>query len=78
MTTSETPHTSATTHGRPTERRGHVAELLSATVARQPDAVALRIGEARMTYRELDQVTAATAGWLRHRGVGPGDRKSVV
>ena len=78
MTTSETPDTSATTHGRPTERRGHVAELLSATVARQPDAVALRIGEARMTYRELDQVTAATAGWLRHRGVGPGDRVAVL
>ena len=78
MTTSETPDASATTHGRPTERRGHVAELLSATVARQPDAVALRIGEARMTYRELDQVTAATAGWLRHRGVGPGDRVAVL
>ena len=78
MTTSETPDTSATTQGRPTERRGHVAELLSATVARQPDAVALRIGEARMTYRELDQVTAATAGWLRHRGVGPGDRVAVL
>ncbi|PLA45398.1 long-chain-fatty-acid--CoA ligase [Micrococcus luteus] len=55
-----------------------MAELLSATVARQPDAVALRIGEARMTYRELDQVTAATAGWLRHRGVGPGDRVAVL
>ncbi|RUQ40554.1 long-chain fatty acid--CoA ligase [Micrococcus sp. HSID17228] len=55
-----------------------MAELLSATVARQPDAVALRIGEARMTYRELDQVTAATAGWLRHRGVGPGDRVAVM
>lgn len=78
MTNSETPDTSATTVGRPTERRGHVAELLSATVARQPDAVALRIGEARMTYRELDQVTAATAGWLRHRGVGPGDRVAVL
>jgi len=78
VTTSETPDTSATTHGRPTERRGHVAELLSATVARQPDAVALRIGEAGMTYRELDQVTAATAGWLRHRGVGPGDRVAVL
>ena len=78
MTNSETPDTSATTVGRPTERRGHVAELLSATVARQPDAVALRIGEARMTYRELDQVTAATAGWLRHRGVGPGDRVAVM
>ncbi|MCD0174174.1 AMP-binding protein, partial [Micrococcus luteus] len=47
-------------------------------MARQPDAVALRIGEARMTYRELDQVTAATAGWLRHRGVGPGDRVAVL
>ena len=77
-TTSETPDTSTTTPGRPTERRGHVAELLSATVARQPDAVALRVGDARITYRELDQATAATAGWLRARGVQPGDRVAVM
>ena len=60
MTTAET-FTAGSDAGRPTERRGHVAELLSATVARQPDAVALRVGDARITYRELDQATAATA-----------------
>ncbi|MEO4037830.1 long-chain fatty acid--CoA ligase [Micrococcus antarcticus] len=81
MTTSDTPETSAMTldaAGRPTERRGHVAELLAATVARQPDTVALLIGDARMSYRELDQATAVTAGWLRARGVQAGDRVAVM
>jgi long-chain acyl-CoA synthetase len=43
-----------------------------------PDSTALRIGDAAITYAELDQATARVAGLLRERGFEPGDRAGVM
>jgi long-chain acyl-CoA synthetase len=42
------------------------------------DRVALRLGEATTTYRELDHDSARVAGLLRDRGMQPGDRVGVM
>jgi long-chain acyl-CoA synthetase len=42
------------------------------------DRVALRLGEATTTYRELDRDTARVAGLLRDRGTQPGDRVGIM
>ncbi|RYZ40514.1 MAG: amino acid adenylation domain-containing protein, partial [Myxococcaceae bacterium] len=52
-----------------------VASLFAAQVLRTPDAVALIVGDTRLTYRELRQRARAVARELRARGVGP---ESVV
>jgi amino acid adenylation domain-containing protein len=46
--------------------------LFRAQAARTPDAVALEHGDARLTYRELAEKSAALAAELVRRGVGPG------
>lgn len=47
-------------------------ELVGATAARHPDAVAVIAGEEALTYRALWQRSAQLAAQLRARGVGPG------
>ena len=46
-------------------------QLIEAQVARTPDAPAVRFGDARLTYCELDQWANRVAGQLREAGVGP-------
>ena len=46
-------------------------------VARTPDTVALRCHGEAPTYRELAQRVERLAGWLRARGVAPGDRVGI-
>ena len=48
-----------------------VHELFAEQARRTPDAVAVRCGEASLTYRELDRRSNALAGYLRRRGVKP-------
>ena len=49
------------------------------TVARQqPEAPALRLDEAVMTYGQLDERTARVAGRLREYGLEPGDRVGIM
>jgi long-chain acyl-CoA synthetase len=56
----------------------NVATNLSETAARYPDRVALRLDELHLTYRELDDRSARIAGWLRERGMQPGERVGVM
>lgn len=45
--------------------------LIEAQAARTPDAIAVRVGEAALSYRELDQRANQLAWHLRTLGVGP-------
>lgn len=78
MTTPISPAPAADAPDRNDPRRGHLAELLAATVAKVPQATVLIAGEDRMTYRELDDAVAWAAAWLRHQGVGEGDRVALM
>ncbi len=42
-------------------------------VSRGPDAVAASVGQATLTYRELDAESDSLAQWLRAKGFGPND-----
>ncbi len=58
--------------------RASLARLLPDTAALHPDAPVLRLGDATVTYAELDGAAARMAGFLRARGVEPGDRVALV
>src|SRR6516165_466874 len=51
---------------------------LIATAQRTPDRTAIMLDATRMSYAELDEATARLAGFLRARGIGPGDRVGVM
>jgi long-chain acyl-CoA synthetase len=51
----------------------NLASLLTASAARSPDAPAVRLGEAELSYAELDERSARLA-----KGVRPGDRVGVM
>ena len=55
-----------------------LAYNLIGSVQRYPESVALRMGDAVITYAELDQATARVAGLLRERGFEPGDRAGIM
>ncbi|MFF5100348.1 MULTISPECIES: condensation domain-containing protein [Actinosynnema] len=55
-----------------------VPELFSAQAERTPDAVAVRHGGTRLTYRDLDRRSAGVARHLAAAGVGTGDRVGVA
>jgi amino acid adenylation domain-containing protein len=54
-----------------------VHELIAETVARAGDRFAVICGDARLTYRELDQRANRLANHLRRRGIGPEDLVGV-
>lgn len=56
----------------------NLAGHLTASAQRTPDAPALRLGAAVLTYRELDDASARVADQLRMRGLAPGDRVGVM
>ncbi|TCP53546.1 acyl-CoA synthetase (AMP-forming)/AMP-acid ligase II [Tamaricihabitans halophyticus] len=58
---------------RPELRAVNLAELLSQTARRLPDAEAIVSGRVRITWRELDERVDAAAGALRAQGIGHGD-----
>jgi amino acid adenylation domain-containing protein len=47
-----------------------VAGMVLGHAARQPDAIAIEDGERHLTYRELDEASAAVAAGLKRAGVG--------
>ena len=49
-----------------------VHEVVSAQVERTPDAVAVKVGDATLTYRQLDDRAAVIATRLVQAGAGPG------
>ena len=55
-----------------------LAYNLIGSAQRYPESVALRMGDAVITYAELDQATARVAGLLRERGFEPGDRAGIM
>jgi long-chain acyl-CoA synthetase len=43
-----------------------------------PSHPAIRLDRATLTYAELDELSARAAGWLRERGLRPGDRVGIM
>ena len=56
----------------------NLASNLVNTARAHADRVAVRVGDAAMTYRELDKASARVAGLLRERGFKPGDRVGIM
>jgi len=56
----------------------NLASNLANTMSAHADRVAVRVGDASMTYRELDEASARVAGLLRERGLKPGDRVGIM
>ncbi|AQA25480.1 amino acid adenylation domain protein [Rhodococcus sp. MTM3W5.2] len=53
-------------------------DLFAATVAADPDTVAVVAADSRMTYRELDARSNRLARWLIDRGIGPESLVAVM
>ncbi|HEX3173879.1 MAG TPA: long-chain fatty acid--CoA ligase [Solirubrobacterales bacterium] len=56
----------------------NLASLLTESAGRTPDAPAIRLGEAELSYAELDERSARLAALLRDRGMQLGDRVGVM
>ncbi len=56
----------------------NLAENLMVTAQRSPDAVALKLDDAAVSYGLLDEGSARVAGVLAERGIGPGDRVGIM
>jgi long-chain acyl-CoA synthetase len=56
----------------------NLAMNLKDAVGQFPDRPAIRMHDQVLTYSDLDELTARVAGWLRGRGVEPGDRVGVM
>jgi long-chain acyl-CoA synthetase len=56
----------------------NLASIVSDSAGRDPDAVAVRLGDSALTYAELEDRSARLATLLRERGVEPGDRVGVM
>jgi long-chain acyl-CoA synthetase len=56
----------------------NLAEIVSASAARDSEAAAVRLGERTLTYGELDDRAARLATLLLERGLEPGDRVGVM
>lgn len=61
-----------------TTRPASVAHMLAQTVSRWPDREAVVDAHVRLTYRELDERSAAVAAGLATRGIRPGDRVALL
>ncbi|NHU48858.1 long-chain fatty acid--CoA ligase [Rhodococcus sp. A14] len=56
----------------------NLAHILTESARRHPDRPAIRLDDIVVTYAELDGLTARAAGWLRDRGIEPGDRVGIA
>jgi long-chain acyl-CoA synthetase len=56
----------------------NLAENLSRSAAAGPDAPAVKLDDAVLSYAALDEATARVAGLLAARGVGEGDRVGIM
>jgi len=56
----------------------NLASLLTESAGRTPDSPAIRLGEAELSYGELDDRSARLASLLREKGIEPGDRVGVM
>ncbi len=69
---------SAPTSSAPGENVTGLVSNLEKTTRDHPDRPALVLDEQVLTYADLWDRTARVAGWLRERGVQPGDRVGVM
>src|SRR5580698_1943143 len=56
----------------------NLAKNLTDTTRAHAGRVAVRVDDAAMTYRALDEASARVAGLLRERGLKPGDRVGMM
>jgi long-chain acyl-CoA synthetase len=56
----------------------NLASNLTETTRAHGGRVAVRVGNAALTFRALDEASAQVAGLLRERGVKPGDRVGIM
>jgi long-chain acyl-CoA synthetase len=56
----------------------NLAQNLADTVERHGDRTALKLDDAELSYRMLDEGAARVAGLLRSKGVEPGDRVGIM
>jgi long-chain acyl-CoA synthetase len=56
----------------------NLASILTESAGAHPEAPAIRLGEAELTYAALDEASARLAALLRARGLPPGDRVGVM
>ena len=56
----------------------NLAQNLTASAARDGAAPAIRLGDAVLTFAQLDEASTRVAGLLRDRGVRPGDRIGIM
>src|SRR3954471_15128238 len=57
---------------------GNLATLLTESAQRHPDRTALKLDDTAISYTALDEASARVAGFLRGRGVEPGDRVGIM
>ena len=56
----------------------NLANNLISAARRYPDQPSIRLDDLTLTYAQFDDLTARAAGWLRGRGVQPGDRVGIM
>src|SRR3954447_2728010 len=56
----------------------NLASLLTESAERAPESPAIRLGEAELSYGELDERSARLASLLREKGIEAGDRVGVM
>ncbi len=56
----------------------NLASILTVSAEREPQRPAIRLGDARLAYADLDQRSARLATLLQQRGIGQGDRIGVM
>src|SRR3954453_17358937 len=56
----------------------NLATVLTESAARAGDAVAIKLDDAELSYKQLDGASAHVAGLLRSKGVEPGDRVGIM
>jgi long-chain acyl-CoA synthetase len=56
----------------------NLATTLANTTGSHPDRIAVRLDDRALTYRDLDDLSARVAAWLRQRGITAGDRVGLM
>src|SRR5512142_2594147 len=56
----------------------NLASILTDSVTRDPDHVAVKLDDVELTYQQLDDAAARVAGLLHERGLSPGDRVGIM
>jgi long-chain acyl-CoA synthetase len=65
-----------TTKGAP--MNGNLAANLNATARQRPERTAVKLDRTELSYAELDRAAKRVAGFLKARGVEPGDRVGLM